>query len=479
VRSVETDNEPVSNRTPGTAGRAILSVVLSLITIAAVATAPRTQRSSAESGSPAPVPTPTDVVNGALVSLPTSTDCQVYYGLTCYTPAQIRRAYNLEPLYAKGLDGTGMTMAIVVEFGSPTIRRDLALFDKAFGLPDPPSFRILRPVGDIPPFDPHDDFVVGYAWETTLDVEWAHAIAPGANILLVETPEVTTSAGGFVNTADAERYVVDRGLADVISQSFGWSESLINDKAGLSSLRAAYRNARTKHVTVVASSGDDGPVYYVSDGGFYLYPDVSWPASDPLVTGVGGLQLHLDDQGNRLRPDSVWNETNHPAAVADPPTPEATGGGPSALFRRPAYQNGVQNVVGKARGVPDISLSAAIDGAVLLYASFPTVGPGFVVEGGTSEAAPQLAGIVAIADQAAGHPIGQLNPLLYRLAARHAPGIVDVTDGNNTVQYRHGGTIHTAQGWEAVAGYDLASGLGTVDAAKLVPELVRLDARRA
>jgi subtilase family serine protease len=466
-------------RAPGTAGRAIFSVVLGMIVIATVATAPPSPGSSAggETPPPSPSPAPPDVVNGALAHVPTSSDCESHFGLTCYTPAQIRRAYDLEPLYAHGLDGTGITIGIVVEFGSPTIRRDLARFDRAFGLPDPPSFRILRPVGDIPPFDVHDDFVVGYAWETTLDVEWAHAIAPGANILLVETPEVTTSAGGFVNTADAERYVVDRGLADVISQSFGWSETLI-EKAGLSSLRAAYRNARAKHVTVVASSGDDGPVYYVSDGRFYLYPDVSWPASDPLVTGVGGLQLHLDAQGNRRRPDSVWNETSDPLVVADPPKPEATGGGRSALFRRPAYQDRVRTVVSAARGVPDISLSAAIDGAVVLYASFPSVGPGFVIEGGTSEAAPQLAGIVAIADQAAGDPIGELNPLLYRLAARHAPGIVDVTDGNNTVRYRQGGTIHTGQGWDAVAGYDLASGLGTVDAAKLVPELVHLASRR-
>src|SRR5207248_710054 len=164
------------------------------------------------------------------------------------------------------------------------------------------------------------------------------------------------------------------------------------------------------------------------------------------------------------------NETFDPAVVRDPPRPSASGGGSSLLYRRPAYQDHVQSVVGHARGVPDISLSASIVGGAVTFWSFPGSNPGYAIMGGASEAAPELDGLVAVIDQAAGQPMGELNPLLYRLAARHAPGIVDVTMGTNVVRYRNGNVVRTAQGGSrAVHGYDMATGLGTVDAAKLAP----------
>jgi subtilase family serine protease len=405
------------------------------------------------------------------IFVPTAETCQT--DPICVTPAQLRQAYGLEPLYRQGLDGRGSTIAIIVEFGSPTIRRDLARFDADYGIPAPPTFDIIRPAGPIPPFDPSDDTMAGYARETSLDVEWAHAMAPGAGILLVETPEVTTTGGAFDNIASAERNIVDTHRADVISQSFGFSERL-GDRRGFVPLHRVYRDAAAKGITVVASSGDEGPAYHDPLTGVYLAPDISWPASDPLVTGVGGLRLHLDAQGNRTQPDAVWNETFDPAVTADPPAPNASGGGPSILYRRPAYQNGVKKVVGRARGVPDISLSASIEGGAVTFWSFPGKSPGYYIMGGTSEAAPELAGIVAIIDQAAGRTIGELNPLLYRLAAKHAGGIVDVTVGTNGVRYRNGGVVRTARGSRAVSGYDMATGLGTIDAAKLVPEIVAL-----
>jgi kumamolisin len=189
---------------------------------------------------------------------------------------------------------------------------------------------------------------------------------------------------------------------------------------------------------------------------------------------VGGLRLHLDALGNRTQPDEVWNESFDPSIVANPPTPNASGGGPSLLYRRPAYQNRVEDAVGRARGVPDISLSASIEGGAVTFWSFPGKSPGYYIMGGTSEAAPELAGIVAIIDQAAGRSIGQLNPFLYRLAARHEPGILDVTRGSNGVRYRNGGVVHAARGSRAVRGYDMATGLGTIDAATLVPEIVAM-----
>jgi subtilase family serine protease len=116
----------------------------------------------------------------------------------CYSPRQVRRAYGLGPLYAKGFDGRGSTIVIVDPFGSPTIGHDLRAFDSALGLRDPPALRVIQPVGAVPPYDPANGRMVDKAGETTLDVEWSHAIAPGANILLVETPVAETAlAGGF------------------------------------------------------------------------------------------------------------------------------------------------------------------------------------------------------------------------------------------------------------------------------------------
>ena len=144
----------------------------------------------------------------------------------------------------------------------------------------------------------------------------------------------------------------------------------------------------------------------------------------------------------------------------------------SSVFSRPGYQDGVESVVGQHRGLPDISLSAAVDGSILEYWSFPgPYTPGFYLVGGTSEATPEFAGIVAVADQAAGHDLGLINPALYTLAESGAPGIVDVTTGNNTVSFVQNGKTYTVPGYVAGPGYDLASGLGTVNGADLVSEL--------
>jgi subtilase family serine protease len=140
-------------------------------------------------------------------------------------------------------------------------------------------------------------------------------------------------------------------------------------------------------------------------------------------------------------------------------------------FSRPSYQNGVRNVVGNQRGVPDISMSAACNGSVDTYGSFGGAPVGWSPACGTSEATPLFAGIVALADQVAGHPLGLINPALYRLAAEGAPGIVDVRSGNNTVSFSQGGHEHTVRGFTATQGYDLASGVGTVNAAYFVREL--------
>jgi len=389
-------------------------------------------------------------------------------GIACYAPFQFQQAYDMNPLYRAGLTGTGKTIVIVDSFGSPTIEADLKTFDEAFGLPAPPSLSIIQPAGPVPPFDPGNSAMAGWAEETSLDVEYAHSMAPGANILLVETPVAETEGvTGFPEIVEAENYVIRHNLGDVISQSFGATEETFPNQASLRSLRGAYKNAFVHHVTVLGSSGDGGATDYELNGTDLFRRQVnSWPSSDPLVTSVGGTQLHLDANGFRTAPDNVWND-NPP--IATPPA--AGGGGVSSVFSRPFYQNGVASIVGGARGTPDISMSAAVDGAAIVYLGFPGITPGYYPIGGTSEASPLFSGIVAIADQAAGHRLGLLNPALYALGNGGTGGIVDITTGTNTVTFPQGGQTITVNGFDAVPGYDLSSGLGTANGNRLVNDL--------
>jgi subtilase family serine protease len=403
-------------------------------------------------------------------SPPTTADCLASAGIPCYAPFQFHQAYNLKPLYRRGLTGRGRTIVIVDAFGSPTIRQDLKRFDRDFGLPDPPSFKIIQPAGKVPPFDPTDPERAGWAEETSLDVEWAHAIAPGANILLVETPVAETEGvQGFPEIVKAENYVVDHQLGDVISQSFGATEETFPSAQALLRLRSAYKNAAAHQVTVLGSSGDAGPTdFKLNLQDLYTHRVNSWPSTDPLVTSIGGTQLHLDASGNRTAPDNVWNDQ----ALFDDAV--AGGGGRSRIFARPGYQDVVEQVVGDHRGTPDISMSAAVDGGVLVYLGFTGgdgVTPGYYIFGGTSESSPLFAGIVAIADQYAHKRLGLINPRLYQLGAHHAPGIVDITIGDNTVTFTQHGQTFTVKGFPARPGYDLSTGWGTVDAARFVPEL--------
>jgi subtilase family serine protease len=410
---------------------------------------------------------------------PTTAECEKIFKLACYEPAQIQQAYNLPALYRQGITGAGTTIVIVDPFGSPTIAHDLQVFDQTSKLPAPPSLKIIAPAGKIPKYDPTNADMVSWAGETSLDVEYAHTVAPGASILLVETPvSETEGVTGFPQIVKAEEYVVGHHLGDVISQSFGATEETFPSKASVTALRGAYIDADQHNVTVLAGSGDDG----VADVGldeatYYLKPVVSWPPGDPLVTGVGGTELKLNAAGQHTAPDVAWNDTYNKAQQkvlgATGPVPVASGGGKSVLFSRPWYQDGVQKVVGIARGVPDISMSAGCDGQVEIYQSFAGQPAGWSGTCGTSEASPLFAGIVALADQVAGHPLGLINPALYAMSAQHLPGIVDVTSGNNTVSFTQGGKSYTLKGFSARPGYDLATGVGTVNAPLFVPELVK------
>ncbi|WP_406111545.1 S8 family serine peptidase [Kitasatospora purpeofusca] len=396
-------------------------------------------------------------VNALGRTAPLSTsDCVSQLGIHCYSPLQYREAYNLNSLYKEGVTGKGRTIVIVDSFGSPTIQHDLEVFDKQWGIPDT-QVEIVK-WGNVPPFDPTNPDHTGWAGESTLDVEYAHAVAPDAHIILVETGVAETEGvTGLPEMMDAEQALIRSGRADVISQSFGATENTFpgfdkGDFKSLTDLRYAFKEAAAHDVTVLASSGDNGATDAKENGSdLYPYKVNSWPSSDPLVTSIGGTQLTLDDSGKRTAPDKVWHDAYG-----------AGGGGVSGVFDRPLYQTGVAKVTGNHRGTPDISMSAAVDGGAWTYESYDPTRAGWHLTGGTSEAAPIFSGVVALADQLAGHRLGQLNWRLYglNLLPTQWSGISDVTTGDNSWD--------TVTGYQAAKGYDLASGLGTIDAGRFV-----------
>ncbi|HEY8672499.1 MAG TPA: S53 family peptidase [Candidatus Dormibacteraeota bacterium] len=465
---------------PGSIRRTLISGAVAAI--GAASALPGIAAATQIAGGPIPIPAITGNLVGHLTGtqVPTTAQCEAAFGFPCFSGTQLADHYGLPALWAAGLNGKGKTIVIVDSYGSPTIQKDLQTFDKALGLPNP-SLSILQPVGAVPPFDPNNGTMVGWAEETSLDVEMSHAIAPAAKIILVETPVAETEGvTGFPQMIAAENFVINHHLGDVISQSFGATEETFSTKQSLLNLRSAYKNAAAHNVTVLASSGDFGATNAFLDGSCcYAHRVNSWPSSDPLVTSLGGTQVHANASGTGPAPvakDTVWNDPNSvlDGNPSDPTTCCAGGGGKSVIFSRPAYQNAVAHVTGAHRGTPDISMSSAVDGAALVYLSFHPLSPGWYLFGGTSEASPLFAGIVAIADQAAGHDLGLINSQLYAMSLEANPastGIVDVTKGNNSFVFDNGSGLTDVVGFHATGGYDLASGVGTIWAPLFVHSL--------
>ncbi|MFJ5611752.1 S8 family serine peptidase [Streptomyces sp. NPDC093221] len=450
---------------------AVAAAGVTALAAAALTAAPVAGSATAAPARTAPVVKAVPAVTGhrlvSGVSSPlSSAQCQAKWGINCYTPQQYRQAYDLKPLYRAGITGKGRTIVIVDSFGSPTIQHDLDVYSRQFGIAS--SHVQVVKWGDVPPFDPTNPDHTGWASESTLDVEMAHAVAPDAHIVLVETGVAETEGvEGLPEMMDAEKSMIDHGVGDVITQSFGATENTFpgfdrGDFSSIQKLRYAFKAAAAHGVTVLSSSGDGGATDSMADGATdYPYPVNSWPSSDPLVTSIGGTQLHLDDAGDRNAPDSVYNDYG------------AGGGGQSHVFTRPSYQDVVKNVVGARRGTPDISMTAAVDGGAWVYSSFDPTAVGWDVYGGTSESSPLFSGIVALADQLAGHRVGDIHQALYALyrGDSRLTGIEDVKDGTNN-------SYDGVTGYTAVKGYDMATGVGTLDAARFVPALAIASWRR-
>jgi hypothetical protein len=331
-----------------------------------------------------------------------------------FSPAQIAQAYGFNQItFNNGTstvagDGSGQTIAIVDAYDDPTIASDLATFDATYGLAAPPSFTKVNETGG-------SSFSTNTSWanEISLDVEWAHAVAPGANILLVEA-----NTNSWSDMFTAVKYAASQPGVSVVSMSWGGNQVNFD----------SYLQTPSGHsgVTFVASSGDGSALEY--------------PADSPNVLAVGGTNLSVDSAGN-YQGETGWG---------------GSGGGICTSYAQPTYQQGVVTQTSTYRANPDVAYAAS---------NFPIcLNGGWSVVGGTSCAAPQWAALIAIADQGralAGKASldgpSQTLPALYGLAS--SGDFHDITSGSSGSN-------------SCVPGYDLVTGIGSPQANLLVPALV-------
>ena len=372
-------------------------------------------------------------------------------------PNDIATIYNVNPLYSAGMDGSGQKLVVV---GQTQINlSDIQYFRNRFGLPPNDPQTILVPNTRDPGISSGD------LAEADLDLEWSGAVARAAKLIYVYSFDVM----------DAAQYAIDQNLAPVMSMSYGLCElKYLTSDAMM--VQALARQGNAQGMTWLAASGDSG----AADCNSPILPGlaVDVPASIPEVTGVGGTEFSEgagqywasnDGTGASVKsyiPEIVWNSS------ALEGSPAASGGGASVYFTRPSWQVGPGVPNDNARHVPDVSLSASnhVDG-YLVY-----TGGALQAYGGTSASAPAIAGMAAILNQyvvSRGQEnagLGNVNPKFYSLAQTHPEAFHDVTRGDNivTVVCRIRTCSSTSVGFPAGAGYDQATGLGSLDAYNLI-----------
>jgi subtilase family serine protease len=354
------------------------------------------------------------------------------------TPATIRSAYGMNGITFGSLtgDGSNQTIAIVDAYDQPNLASDLAAFDKYYTLSDPPSLTKLNENGGTSL--PSKDSVGGWGVETSLDVEWAHVVAPKANIVVFEATSASyADLMAAVNTA--------RNYTGVSVVSMSWGG---NETSSIYSQYDSYFTTPSGHqgVTFVASSGDSGAY------GTSTSKVVGYPASSPNVLGVGGTTLTTS--GGNYSSESGWGNGTSSYTYG------GSGGGVSKYAAQPSYQKNVVTQTSTFRAVPDVAFDADPNSGVPVYDTYDDgSSTPWLQVGGTSLAAPMWAGVIAIADEGRGS-LGTLDgrtqtlPAIYSLSSSD---FHDVTTGNN--------------GYAAGTGYDLVTGRGTPIVNKVAVDL--------
>jgi subtilase family serine protease len=362
-----------------------------------------------------------------------------------YSPSELQTAYNMTPLYQAGLDGSGETVVITDAYGSSTIAQDAEAFSQIYGLPDltPANFQIVKANGISN--NPHG-VQRNWEFETTLDVEWVHAMAPGAKIALVLATDRSS-------LDEAINYAIVHHLGNTVSNSWGLIELFGNPAQKIRTERIL-QMAAAQGIDVNFASGDSGDFSTVIG-----IPAVLYPASSPFATGIGGTSLALNPDETIAFQTGWGNNLTRivdTIALGSPPVVPplnlgfqgGAGGGVSAEFAKPSFQSGLP---GNARLVPDISMLAdSFTGVEIIETINGQLS--VAVFGGTSLATPMFSGVMAIAAQKAGHGLGQAAPLVYNLPAGAVSDVVAVSSPNNVTGVINGTTVETAD--------DLAAPLG-------------------
>ncbi len=409
-------------------------------------------------------------------------------------PDDFATIYDLTPLYAKGIDGTGQKLAVMGQTalatstsGSTTTYPDIDTFRSLSGLPPIKLSTVLVPGS------PTLGVVTSDIGEANLDVQWSGAVARNATIIYVYEAAPPTSGGAF----GAMQYAVSQNLAPVISISYGDCEPHFSS-AEITTLTNMGKTANAQGQTIVGPSGDSGAAdcdyptgtKQVTSATNGLAVDV--PASLPYVTGAGGTTFNegsnfywtTNNTANNASaisyiPETSWNDTTF--EIANGGSLAATGGGVSTLFAKPTWQTGAGVPADGQRDVPDISFAASADHDGYLVCSQGSCTNGYrnssgnlTVFGGTSASAPVFAGIVTLVNQQMAAAQGNVNPRLYQLAGSSSDIFHDITTGDNKVPCTAGTpdcpTGTTSIGYSAGAGYDLVTGLGTADVYNLLSE---------
>ncbi len=383
-------------------------------------------------------------------------------------PDDFATIYDVKPLYATGIDGTGQTIAIPGQ--SDIALSDIEAFRSAAGLPPNDPQVILT--GTDPGTSSSDES------ESDLDIEWAGGVAKNATIIFVNSTDVFTSV----------TYAVQNNVAPVLSITYGNCEADMGTTE-INSLTTLFEQANSQGMTVLAASGDNGAAdcdnsnaKIASHG---LAVDV--PASIPYVTALGGTEFNEGsgtywsaannaDSGSALSyiPEMAWNDTAANGSLA------ASGGGKSTYFTKPTWQTGTGVPYDGARDVPDLAFAGSPDHDGYIICSAGSCVNGFReanqdlnVFGGTSAATPSFAAIVALLNQQTGDRQGNINPTLYALASVSANAFHDITQGNNIVPCRQGSPDCPTGGeigYSTGVGYDQVTGWGSVDAQNLVSQ---------
>ena len=430
------------------------SITLSLLVFALLLTA---CSPIASNSTPTPTPKPTLIHTPTPISIAAeSCPAPLNNNPNCYTPRDLRLAYGVESLYQQGYTGKGQTIVDIVSYGSPTIQQDLDTFSQQFHLPTT-TVQVLSPLGTVP-FNPNNKEMASWAAETELDVEIMHAIAPGANIIVMTSPvDETEGTIGLPEFMQLEQFAVAHHLGQIFSQSYVASEVTLSDSAGqqlVQKYTAFYKQITTQQgYTIVSGSGDNGATDWANLAATQLSSKatVNFPADVPWVTAVGGTTLL--HSANTFT-ENAWS---------------GSGGGTSTFFAEPDFQKSmptaIQSLLNGHRGIPDIAGDANPSTAMTDY-----IGGQWTQIGGTSASTPLMAGIIAVANQMAGHPLGFINPGIYKIATSQntQQDFRDIINGSNAVSQ---GNIQVA-GFSAQPGWDAVTGWGSPQASQFIPALI-------